>query len=203
MLHTYELFKNHPECKHGGFDGAAQKKNDATTRLPHINRFILVDFGQAAKQPSPVGSVSGKQPSPAPAVKFLPLKCCLAMSGWVRGYCWWFRNPANTVEVDTSPQVVYPIIYRVVVKIPGDAEVSSIKSMLVFNQKKHLSLLVLCCRCFLLAPDNDSRLPVTFSCFGVEKCHFYCSPGAWSSGMELNTGFVSRNACVGNVVFRF
>lgn len=99
-------------------------------------------------------------------------------------------------------QVVYPIIYRVIVKIPGDAEVSSIKSMLVFK-KKNLSLLVLCCRCFLLAPDNDSRLPVTFSCFGVDKCHFYCSPGAWSSGMELNTGFVSRNACVGNVVFRF
>ena len=59
LLHTKELFKNHPECRHGGFDGA-KKKNDATTRLPHINRFILGDFGQAAKQPSPVGSVSGK-----------------------------------------------------------------------------------------------------------------------------------------------
>ena len=88
MLHTYELFKSHPECKHGGFDGA-KKKNDATTRLPHINRFTLGDFGQAAKQPSPVGSVSGKQPSPAVsktflwAMKFLPLKKRCFCNVWV------------------------------------------------------------------------------------------------------------------------
>lgn len=37
-------------------------------------------------------------------------------------------------------QVVYPIIYRVIVKIPGDAEVSSIKSMLVFKKKTYRCL---------------------------------------------------------------
>lgn len=67
-------------------------------------------FRQAAKQPSPVGAwvVSSRHQHQRCQKRFYgpwsfrhwsAVLQCLGGSG---DYCWWFRNPAATVEVDTS-----------------------------------------------------------------------------------------------------
>ena len=124
--------------------------------------------------------VSSRHQSPAVSKTILPLKClhlqCLGGSGDTAD-----GSEIRLIQLRLIVYPIYPIIYRVVVKIPGDAEVSSIKSILVFN--KILLLLVYACLALpmfsfwlLLIAD----FPVTFRCFGVE----FISTAAWGLGVQ-------------------